>query len=366
MRVLLLGAYPPPHGGAQTHIVALREFFTREGIPCEVINLTRHRQKSGNGIFYPYSALAVLWLLLRRRYDVAHLHVGGRLSLRLLLLCLVCSWIPGKKVVLTFHSGGYPSSAAGRLVASTSFKGMVLRRLHGLIGVNRELTEFFLRLGVPAEKTRLITPYAPCGEGAVGLPTQLREFYDAHRPVIVTVGLLEPEYDLSLQIHALGELRQSTPGAGLAIIGSGSLEKKLREEIGLLPYREHILVCGDVRHDVTLRAIAGADVMLRTTRYDGDSIAVREAMHMGVPVIATENGMRPDGVTLIPISDRDALCRAVRRCLDTPRVRQTFPEADSRNLQAVVELYQELLSPCEDGSVQQNRIRENVSNSKYI
>jgi glycogen synthase len=354
MRVLLLGAYPPPHGGVQTHIVALREFFTREGIPCEVINLTGHRQKSENGVFYPHSAFAVLWLLLRRPYDIAHLHIGGQLSLRLLLLCLVCSWIPGKKVVLTFHSGGYPSSAAGRKVVSTGFKAMVLRRLNGLIGVNRELIELFIRLGVPAEKTRLISPYALNGEGATSLPTPLREFYDAHWPIIVTVGLLEPEYDLSLQIRALGDFRESTPGAGLAIIGSGSLEKNLREEIGLLPYQEHILLCGDVRHDITLRAIADADVMLRTTRYDGDSISVREAIREGLPVVATENGMRPDGVKLVPISDRVALCSAVRKIFEAPAVRRKSSDTDVTNLQAVVEFYGQLLDPARRESVYQH------------
>jgi len=234
---------------------------------------------------------------------------------------------------------------------------MVLRRLHGLIGVNRELTEFFIRLGVPAEKIRLIAPYALSVEGAASLPTPLREFYDTHRPVIVTVGLLEPEYDLSLQIRALGDLRQSMPGAGLAIIGSGSLEKKLREEIGLLPYREHILLCGDVRHDVTLRAIADADVMWRTTRYDGDSIAVREAIRAGVPVIATENGMRPDGVTLVPISDRVALSRAVRKTLEAPAVRRKTLEADVTNLQAVAEFYGQLLDPARRSNSYQQRIR---------
>ena len=343
MRVLLLGAYPPPYGGVQTHLVALREFYTRQGIPCEVINLTRHRQKSENGVFYPHSAFAVLWLLLRRPYDIAHLHIGGQLSLRLLLLCLVCSCMPGKRVVLTFHSGGFPSSAAGREADSTGFKAMVLRRLDGLIGVNRELIELFVRLGVPAERIRLIAPHAMNGKSAERLPTPLREFYDSHRPVIVTVGLLEPEYDLLLQIRTLGDLRQNTPEAGLAIIGSGSLEAKLREEIGLLPYREHILLCGDVRHDVTLRAIADADVMLRTTLYDGDSIAIREAIRAGVPVIATENRMRPDGVTVVPISDRKALCQAVRKTIATPAISRKSPEADATNLQAVAEFYGQLL-----------------------
>ncbi len=61
LRALFLGAYPPPHGGVQTHLVALRDFLLRQGIPCEVINLTRCRKKNGGGVFYPRSALGVLF-----------------------------------------------------------------------------------------------------------------------------------------------------------------------------------------------------------------------------------------------------------------------------------------------------------------
>ena len=65
-------------------------------------------------------------------------------------------------------------------------------------------------------------------------------------------------------------------------------------------------------HAVTLRATLESDVVLRTTLYDGDSVSVREALYIGTPVIATDNGMRPEGVHLIPPSDagrlRDAVC----------------------------------------------------------
>ena len=344
MRALFLGAYPPPHGGVQTHLVSLRDFLVRQGISCEVINLTRYRKGDSDGVFYPRSALGVFWLLLRRRYDVAHLQVGGNLSRRWLLLGLVCSWIPGKKVVLTFHSGGYPSSSEGRAARPNSFKGIVLRRLDGLIGVNQELVDFFQRLGVRAKNIRLIGPFAPAPEPAATLPTPFREFFDSHRPVIISVSGLEPQYDLPLQIRMLGDLRQVVPDAGLAIIGGGSLEAELREQIAARPYRDHILLCGDVPHPVTLRAIADANVIIRTTLYDGDSISVREALHLGVPVIASDTVFRPDGVILVPISDQEALHRAILETLQRPRVPQASRAADERNLQSVVEFYQELLN----------------------
>src|SRR5215475_2436122 len=108
MRVLQLGPYPPPHGGVQTNLVAIRRFLLSRGIPCAVINLTRHRREDCDEIYYPKTSFEALRLLARLRYDILHLHIGGDLTLRLMLLALACSLIPRIKTVLTFHSGGYP------------------------------------------------------------------------------------------------------------------------------------------------------------------------------------------------------------------------------------------------------------------
>src|SRR6266699_1480267 len=91
--------------------------------------------------------------------------------------------------------------------------------------------------------------------GCAELPAGLREFFDSHRPLLLTVGLLEPEYDLPLQIEVLGLVRHRFPDAGLVIIGSGSLEERLRTQIADACYASHIRLCGDVEHSVSLRAI---------------------------------------------------------------------------------------------------------------
>jgi glycosyltransferase involved in cell wall biosynthesis len=156
--------------------------------------------------------------------------------------------------------------------------------------------------------------------------------------------LLEPEYDLPLQIEVLGAVRQRYPNAGLAIIGSGSLQAQLEAQIEGVSYAPHIKLCGDVEHGITLSAIEACDVFLRTTLYDGDSISVREALHLGVPVIATDNGMRPAGVHLIAISDRDGCRRMIEQVLADPPLRE--PRArhtNADNIQAVVQVYRELL-----------------------
>jgi len=346
LKVLLLGPFPPPHGGVEISLAALQDFLHQHEVCCEVINLTRYRKAEGRGVYYPASVMDVVRLLLQEKAEIIHLHIGGDVSWRLLGLGLVCSLLPSRKLVLTLHSGGYPSSPAGKTARPFGLRGFLFRRFDGLIGVNQELVDMFVSFGVPLAKIRLILPFAlPAQVPDVALPETIRTFLGTHSPAVLTVSGLEPEYDLPLQIEALGRLRAMHPDAGLLIIGVGSREGEIRDRIRAKPYAKHILLAGDVSHEVVLRIMSLSDILLRTTFYDGDSIAIREAQHFGLPVVATDNGMRPEGVTLIPVADLDALCRAVRSALEKPQVRQTSPGADVTNLRAVAEFYQELLSP---------------------
>ena len=339
-----MGPFPPPHGGVQTNLVAIRNFLQQHGIESPVINLTRHRREEREGIYYPRTAWEVIRLLLRLDYDLIHLHVGGDLSRRHVGVLLLCSLIPGKKTVFTFHSGGYPASAAGRRARPRSFRGFVLRRLDRIISVNQELVDLFRRFGVPAKRIRLILPYTVAApDTGIPLPDAMERFFQTHDPMLITVSGLEPEYDLPLQVAALGRLRQRFPQIGLAVIGGGSLEQEIRQLVATTPYAQQILLCGDIAHDVTLRAITRSTLFLRTTLYDGDSISVREALHLGIPVIATDNRMRPPGVRLIPISDGEALCRAVEDSLKEPPVSKPAAPSGGENLEAVLRLYRELV-----------------------
>ncbi len=352
MKILQMGPYPPPHGGVQTNIVAIRRFLLDRRIPCSVINLTRHKRADAEEVYHPKNALEVLRLLARLRCDIIHLHIGGDISFRLLALGLVCSLLPRRKTVLTFHSGGYPTSEAGRTARPATLRGFILRRFDRVIVVNSELQKLFQKFGVAPRRVRLISPHAlPSRPTLAALPRQLEVFFESHSPVLTTVGLLEPEYALPLQVEALALVLERFPNAGLLIIGSGSLEEELRGLIDSKPYGEHILLCGDLEHPATLRAIEESDLFLRTTLFDGDSISVREALHLGVSVIATDNRMRPDGVRLIPPSDLGALWRAIEGNLAQSNPRQTKGEGDEGNLQEVLTLYRELMG-LEDGEGQ--------------
>jgi glycosyltransferase involved in cell wall biosynthesis len=349
MRVLQLGPYPPPHGGVQSNLVAIRQFLRNRDISCAVINLTRYRRSDADDVYYPRTSLQVVALLFRLRYDIIHIHFGVNITLRHLALWFAASLIPGKKTVLTFHSGGYPSSEEGRTARPGTLRGFIFRRLDRIICVNEEMVAMFQRFGVPESRIRLIAPHAFVLKPSTEVRPDIAEFFQLHSPVLATVGGLEPEYDVPLQIEVLGDLLPRFPRLGLVIIGAGSLERNIRDLIGSKPYASRMLLCGDVNHAETLRVIQDCNVLLRTTFYDGDSIAVREALHFGTPVVATETALRPAGVHLIAPSDRDACRRTVEQILNgsesaSPQWRD---EMNDNNLLAVLQLYRELTpSPC--------------------
>jgi glycosyltransferase involved in cell wall biosynthesis len=340
MRVLQLGPYPPPHGGVQTNLVAIRNYLLQHGATCPVINLTRNRRDDADDVYYPHNARELLQLLIHLQYDVVHLHIGGNLSNRLLGLGMVCANMPGTKSVLTFHSGGFPSSPDGRAIGTRSLAAFVFRRFDRLIAVNTEIEKFFTRCGAAPSKIRLIYPHSLAAPAAdTPMPEPIRQFFETHEHVLLTVGLLEPEYDLPLQIDVLEQF----PGVGLVIIGSGSLEDELRTMIASKPYAKDILLAGDVPHAATLRAIQQCDMLLRTTHYDGDSISVREALHLGTPVIASNNGMRPGGCDLVPACDEEALETAIARRLSGQVSRRQNGVGGDENVKAVVDLYSEMI-----------------------
>jgi len=288
----------------------------------------------------------VLWHLLSHRYDIIHLHVGGRIWPQQLALALICCSLPNTKCVFTFHSGGYPSSEEGRSAHARTLRAFVIRQFDQVIAVNAEIAEFFRRLAIPTKRIQVISPFvAPVVDAKMQapLPEQVSDFLARHHPRLISVGLLEPEYDLGLQMAALGSIREAHPDAGLLIVGSGSLDESLRKHSRMSGYADHILLSGDLDHGAALEAIRKSTVMLRTTWYDGDALSVREALHLGVPVIASDNRMRPEGVHLIPARDRDALVETVKQVLASWKPSEhVIASENEHNLEKILRLYEHL------------------------
>jgi len=144
-------------------------------------------------------------------------------------------------------------------------------------------------------------------------------------PVIVSAGRLTRQKNYPLLLHAFARLRQERP-ARLVILGEGSASARRK----LLQLAKKLGVAGDVHlqgFDVNpMRFFARAALFVLSSRWEGASNVLLEAMACGCPVVATDcpTGVREqlDGGRigpLVPVDDAAALARAIAGRLDAPR-----------------------------------------------
>lgn len=352
MHILQLGPYPPPEGGINRNMLAIREELRARGHRCSIVATSKSTRITNEAeVYHPGYALALLTLLFKVDCDVLHLHVGGDIGRRVMALVAMCLAFGRGRKVLSFHSGGYPTTKEGMTARKNSIRGFLFRRFDRVIAVNPTIGEVFTRYGLQDEKLSVIYPFVHrIPDERVEIPADLRVFSEQHSPFLLTVGLLEPEYDLFMQIDAMERVLKERPDAGLMIVGSGSLEAELRRAIESKPFAKRIFLAGDVEHGVTLHLIDKCDALLRTTLFDGDAISIREALFLETPVIATDNGMRPDGVQPIPIHDETALVNAIVVLDPSEQTKNPYKTDDRSNIHRVLAVYEEMIGTAADQS----------------
>lgn len=310
MKVVLVGAYPPPFGGVQVHLVNLKKYLESRGHDCFVINLGKNKSIHHECVASPRTAMETARLLLRHRDGICHLHYGGTLHLRLILLTIFVGILFRRKCAVTIHSGGLPVWG----IPSNPLKSLLIRKgfksLERIICVNGQIARYFGSLDINKNRIKIVSPFVFDDDHSERheLPEGLRSFIERKKTVICNIGLLEPEYDLEMLLRVFAVYSGENPDSGLVMIGSGSLHAKLDRLIEDMGLTDRAMLCGDLEHRQTLQVLASSSCYVRASKYDGDCISLREAIHLGIPAIATDTGMRPPGALLFPIgSERDLI-----------------------------------------------------------
>ena len=341
MKLLLIGPYPPPHGGISVHVIEARKKLQQAGFEVQVLNTNRGAPPSSEYLRYQNNGelIGVLWKLGRQGWTF-HVHTNGhnRKSWLLALLCGMISKL-GSGGLLTLHSGMTPAYLESSL---RRFVGRAVCSLYDrVIGVNVEILNALEKSGVPAGKLDVLPAYLAANPSPE-LPSQLRVFFREHWPVFTTVLFFRPEYGFEFMLKGLSRLQKNYPRLGCLFMGDGetSVEARLailQEKIG-----ESILLLGDVPHDLCLAAMARSDAFLRCTFSDGDSISVREALSAGVPVVASDVGHRPSGVVPFPAGNLDAFLSSVETALGDRKNNSRSIDLQTTGFSKLLEMYKDL------------------------
>ncbi|MGP8246992.1 MAG: glycosyltransferase [Bryobacteraceae bacterium] len=133
--------------------------------------------------------------------------------------------------------------------------------------------------------------------------------------VYLTVARFSEQKDHATLIEAFAKGPARNPAARLLLAGAGELEGAIvarRRELGL---EDRVLLIGQ-RRDIADVA-AASDAFVLTSRWEGNPLAVMEAMAAGLPVVATRVGAIPelvrdgtDGILAAP-GDAGEMARAM-------------------------------------------------------
>ncbi|MDB5350590.1 MAG: glycosyltransferase [Planctomycetota bacterium] len=149
-----------------------------------------------------------------------------------------------------------------------------------------------------------------------GVPVPEAPWSPAGEPGRVAfVGRLAPEKGLNVLVDAWPLVLGDRPAARLTLIGEGPERVHLQAQIASLGIGDAVLLAGP--HPDPAALLCDSRLFVLPSREEGMSIALLEAMALGMPIVATDipgnRGLMTDGVhgRLVPPGDAEALARAI-------------------------------------------------------
>jgi len=261
----------------------------------------------------------------RQGYTVyPHLNGNSVKGLILTLLAQIIAVIFRKKSVLSFHAGVVQSCFSWgihKMLARACFK-----MAHGIICNSGEVKKQIHQLGINLSKIAAI----PCFSRQyvhhkTVLTSQESAFLKHFSPVFMSYLFFRKEYDPDTLFSALPEIKKKFPDFGLIIAGPESGGEKYIARAEAADLHRHILQCGEKNHDNFLSLVAESDLIIRTPVSDGVCSSVMEALALGIPVVASDNGTRPAGVVLFEPENSDDLAEKVEMTMDNlAQIKSTF------------------------------------------
>jgi glycosyltransferase involved in cell wall biosynthesis len=138
----------------------------------------------------------------------------------------------------------------------------------------------------------------------------------------INVGMMNENKGQASTLRAFAAIAGAHPEARLMFVGDGPHRRMLEDEARALGLTDRVLFTGMLARELVRDAIAAADVLVLSSRYETFGVVLIEALALGKPVIATRCGgpesivEERDGI-LVPIDDVPSLAAAMSKMCNT-------------------------------------------------
>ncbi len=328
-KVLLIGDYPPPMGGIAVHVQQLQRALVRRGMTCRVLNIGKGDAQA-DGVIRGQGYGRYMKALLRHAAEgwLLHLHTSGNnpKAWTVAASVAVAGQMFGATSVVTVHSGllpqRLPENASLRRRAQVALKGFT-----HVVAVSEPVKATLEALGVKPQRLSMFPAFCASEVLPGEAPSCLQEARARRRPLLAAAHHPSPVYGRALVMEALSLLAPKFPDVGLALFGPGTGSAEYRadaERFGVAALLEDL---GELQHAQALAVISKADVFVRPTTADGDSVSVREALALAVPCVATDVAYRPPGTLVARGADAQDLAEKIRLALSAQVAPVPQPDA---------------------------------------
>lgn len=224
-------------------------------------------------------------------YDVIHCQFASLAAP--VLEHLEAGTLAGKLVV---HIRGYDITQEVRSVGIDVYRE-VFRKADHFIANSKHFAKTAMDLGCLGTKITVVPSGIDIDRFTFRQPTPRNE----NAPLkLITVGRLVDKKGIDIAIEAIARLKDGNIAATLDVIGSGPLEDDLKQQARALGLEKDIRFLGKQTADVIKDRLADSDLFIASSRtaangdQDAGTNTVKEAMAVGVPVIASKHGGLPE------------------------------------------------------------------------
>ncbi|PIE47834.1 MAG: hypothetical protein CSA42_01510 [Gammaproteobacteria bacterium] len=298
-KIVIIGRVPPPVGGVSTVVYRQSEFLKEKN---EVFLFSEFR-------------LGHLFQIIQKILFSDKIYVHSISELVLLLLFFLFSL---KKTIVVDHNH------MRKYATRPNRKKIVLWLLSKVLCIQLDSQHLLEAYGPGFKgKTKIITPFYPPTKVELDkaeLPTNVQTFISSKSNIIVVSAwrlIFENGIDLygfDFSLDVLKELEKLKENIGMILcIGDVTYNKdyfdKLKNKVTSLKLDNNVLFWENCKNSWVL--FREPMIYFRPTSTDGNSISILEAVHFGIPVIASDVIPRPKEVKVFSYSDIESAKKAI-------------------------------------------------------
>ena len=315
-----------PVGGLERSVIFIANNVANRGIPVRLLIL----ENDDNSLIHLLDPSIEICCMTEKglcklvrlrqltRSHVVHLHFWGGHVRPLYRLALL-----GRRPMFsTYHNIFYQRSQFWNLLDV-----LFSKQLSGVIAISETVRDFCINVvHIPESKLTLIY------QGIVGSATLPKARPADTELQLLSVARIVEQKDHHTLIRGLAAVWRQGYCPRLTIVGDGPLLESTHELARRLNVDDEIIWMGEIHNENQLHTLVqDADIFVTTSLWEGQGLAVLEAMAEGKPVIASDihphREVLGDAGIYFPPQDADALAKAIASFYNDPSLRVRAGEA---------------------------------------